>query len=37
MPYTDTSKNFRTSEQILGEADIGKTIPVYIGWTPPEF
>ena len=38
MPYSTASRGFLTyNEQILGEADIGKTIPVYIGWTPPEF
>lgn len=37
MPYADVVEVFNTSEKILGEADIGKTIPVYIGWTPPEF
>ena len=37
MPYTDMVDVFTTSEKILSEADIGKTIPVYIGWKPPEF
>ena len=38
MPYLTTTSGFSTyTEQILGEADIGKTISVYIGWTPPEF
>lgn len=37
MPYADVVEVFNTSEKILSEADIGKTIPVYLGWTPPEF
>ena len=37
MSYTDVVECFTTSEKILSEADIGKTISVYIGWTPPEF
>ena len=38
LSWSTTSEAFSTyTGEILGEADIGKTIPVYIGWTPPEF
>lgn len=37
MPYSTARSAFSTTKHILGEADIGKTISVYIGWTPPEF